>query len=71
MDIEGGAPPAEGVGPGASGTASYEDQVAEVVNRAINAGVQPLTEGGEDLITLAPEQLSQWVATYLEPKLAW
>ncbi len=71
MDLDGAGPPADGAGAEMSGAAAYEAQVADIVNKAISAGVQPLTEDGDELITLSPEQLSQWVATHLESKSKW
>ncbi len=56
-----GIPPA-----GHDGAAAFERQVADIVNRAISQGVQPITAEGEELITLSPELLSRWVAEHLE-----
>ncbi len=57
-----------GTAHGKAEAASYAAQVEDIVNKAIAAGVQPLTETGAELITLSPEQLSQWVNTNLDPK---
>ncbi len=54
---------------GVASAATYERQVAEVVERAISMGVQPLSDDGEELVTLSPELLSRWVATHLEHKV--
>ncbi len=51
---------------GTTGAADYAAQVAEVVGRAINMGVQPITEEGQDLITLSPALLAHWVSEHLE-----
>ncbi len=40
-------------------------RVAAVVAKAIGQGVQPMSETGEDLIMLSPEELSKWVADNL------
>ncbi len=40
-------------------------RVAAVVAKAIAQGVQPLSEAGEDLIMLSPEELGKWVADNL------
>ncbi len=53
---------------GPAGAAAYERQVSDIVNKAINMGVQPLTDTGEDLVTLSPEQLARWVEVNLESK---
>ncbi len=52
---------------GPPGAAAFATQVAEVVNRAISMGVQPLTDEGHDLITLSPALLARWVSEHLEP----
>jgi hypothetical protein len=49
-----------------SGAAAFAAQVAEVVGRAINMGVQPVTDEGHDLITLSPPLLARWVSEHLE-----
>ncbi len=49
------------------GTNEYARQVANIVDKAISLGIQPLTHDGDDLITLSPEMLSRWVAEHLEP----
>ncbi len=62
------APAATTAGTESAGTdaaTAYARQVTDVVNRAIDMGIQPLTEEGEELITLTPEQLSRWVETRL------
>ncbi len=51
---------------GPAGSTAFEAQVAEVVQRAIEKGVQPITEDGNDLITLSPTLLARWVAENLE-----
>ncbi len=51
---------------GPAGAVAFEAQVAEAVQRAIAMGVQPITEDGNDLITLSPALLAQWVAKNLE-----
>ncbi len=51
------APPAE---------VPFEKQVAEVVERAVSQGVQPITDEGHDLITLSPALLARWVSDKLE-----
>ncbi len=48
-----------------AGSTTFEAQVAEVVQRAIGLGVQPITEDGSDLITLSPSLLERWVADNL------
>ncbi len=71
MESGGSSASAVEAGTGTAGATSYAAQVEDIVNKAINAGVQPLTETGAELITLSREQLSQWVATHLEPKFGW
>ncbi len=44
---------------------AYEAKVAQIVAQAIEAGVQPITAGGEELQILAPHQLDEWVAQHL------
>ncbi len=51
---------------GSVGAAAFARRVAEVVDRAINMGVQPITETGEELLTLSPELLSKWVSVHLD-----
>ncbi len=50
---------------GPPGSAAFEAQVAEAIKRAIELGVQPVTEDGSDLITLSPTLLERWVADNL------
>ncbi len=50
----------------AAAASDFPAQVAEVVNRAIDMGIQPLTSEGHDLITLSPALLAQWVSEHLE-----
>ncbi len=40
----------------------HERRIAHVVQRAIDAGIQPLTESGEELQLLSADQLQAWVA---------
>ncbi len=56
-----GTPPA-----GQDGSADYARQVANIVEKAISMGIQPITDDGDELITLSPELLSRWVAEHLE-----
>ncbi len=42
---------------GAVADALYAQRVADIVNKAINMGVQPITDEGEELTTLAPGTL--------------
>ncbi len=51
----------------AAAAGDYAAQVAEVVNRAIDMGIQPLTSEGHDLITLSPALLARWVSEHIEP----
>ncbi len=44
---------------------AYEARVARIVVQAIEAGVQPITEGGDELQLLSPHQLDEWVAKHL------
>ncbi len=55
---------------GGVGAAAFERQVAEIVGKAISMGVQPITDDGEELVTLSPALLSQWVETHLDPIVA-
>ncbi len=43
----------------------YAQRVSEVTRRAIERGIQPITEQGQDLIMLGPSELDAWVATHL------
>ncbi len=43
----------------------YNERLAAIVSRAIELGIQPLTDNGEELQFLAPAQLEEWVATKL------
>ncbi len=45
---------------------SHEARVQAVVEAAINAGVQPLTASGEDLVVLGPNQLAAWAEENLQ-----
>ncbi len=40
----------------------YNERVAAIVARAIELGIQPLTDEGEELQILSPGQLDEWVA---------
>ncbi len=42
-----------------------------VVNAALNRGVQPIADDGQDLQMLAPEDLKKWVATHLGEDPYW
>jgi hypothetical protein len=48
----------------------YEQRVASIVQCAIDAGVQPITQSGEELQMLDLGQLDAWVAEHL-PTQAW
>ncbi len=43
----------------------YNERVAAIIARAIELGIQPLTDEGEDLQLLSPGQLDAWVAAKL------
>ncbi len=45
-------------------------RVAEVVAMAVELKVQPITEDGQDLIVLGPEDLAAWEAKHLRPAQA-
>ncbi len=40
----------------------YNERVDAIIARAIELGIQPLTEDGEDLKVISPAQLDEWVA---------
>ncbi len=48
----------------------HEQRVAKIVQCAIDAGVQPISQSGEELQMLDPNQLDAWVAEHL-PTQAW
>ncbi len=48
------------------GSANFARQVANVIDRAISMGIQPIADNGDELITLSPELLARWVAEHLE-----
>ncbi len=48
------------------GAANFARQVANVIDRAISMGIQPIADNGDELITLSPELLARWVAEHLE-----
>ncbi len=39
--------------------------VAQVVSTALEMGIQPLTESGEELIMLGPQELKEWTAKHM------
>ncbi len=49
----------------------HEARVDRIMQAAIDAGVQPITNGGEDLRTLDPHQLNAWVAEHLQNAAGW
>ncbi len=49
----------------------HANRVAQVVQRAIDKGVQPLSEAGEELQLLDPQQLAAWVETKLPGETFW
>ncbi len=55
------APPADEAAEAARRRQQHERNVARVIQRSIEAGVQPITESGEDLQLLDAEQLQAWV----------
>ncbi len=50
----------------AAAAQQYAAHIAAVVARAIDAGVQPLTDDGQDLCVLDAQRLAAWVATHLD-----
>jgi hypothetical protein len=53
---------------GADRDAAFARRVAEVVERAVGMGVQPISETGDELIMLSPELLSKWVSEHLDTR---
>jgi hypothetical protein len=49
----------------------HASRVAQVVQLAIDKGVQPLSDAGEELQLLDPKQLADWVATKLPGETLW
>ncbi len=49
---------------------AHAERVAAVVNQAIDAGVQPITQTGEELQMLDANQLAAWVAEHLHDAAA-
>ncbi len=47
----------------------HAQRLEQIITMAINAGVNPLTAGGEDLRLLDPHQLDEWVAANLPSAL--
>ncbi len=47
----------------------YEARVAQIVAKAIDAGVQPIASDGAELHELAPNQLDEWVAANMPSEL--
>ncbi len=41
---------------------NFDERVAAIISRAIELGIQPLTDKGEELQLLTPGQLDEWVA---------
>ncbi len=72
---EGGAaapsPPADEAAEGAARRQQHASRVAQVIQRAIDKGVQPLTESGEELQLLDPQQLAAWVEAKLPGEPCW
>ncbi len=48
----------------------HAEKVAAIVNQAIDAGVQPITQAGEELHMLDANQLAAWVAEHLQHAIA-
>ncbi len=70
----GGAPPTPPVDEAAEAAArrqQHAKRVAQVVQRAIDKGVQPITESGEELQLLDPQQLAAWVDEKLPGDTSW
>ncbi len=49
----------------------HEQRVAKVVQSAIDAGIQPITQAGEELQLLDASQLEAWVAEHLPAQKWW
>ncbi len=49
----------------------HANRVAHIIQRAIDRGVQPLTDEGEELQLLGPQQLAAWVETKLPGEPLW
>ncbi len=47
----------------------HSERINRIVHMAVEAGVTPLTKGGEDLVVLDPAQLDAWVAECLPAAL--
>ncbi len=45
-------------------TKAHQERVSQIVLQAIDAGIQPLTDEGEELHMLAPQQLDAWLAEH-------
>ncbi len=70
----GGAPPTSTAGDAADAATrkqQHERRVARLVQRSIDAGIQPLTDSGEELLLLDSSQLDQWVATKFPSDPNW
>ncbi len=49
----------------------HERRAAQVTQRAIDKGIQPITDSGEELQLLDPQQLAAWVAEKLPGDPCW
>ncbi len=49
----------------------HNERVDRIIQAAIDAGVQPLTQSGEELHALDPHQLDAWVAENLTESAGW
>ncbi len=59
-----GAAPAGGTADDAQGRRAHESRVQRVVLAAIEAGIQPITQAGEELQLLDARQLDDWIAEH-------
>ncbi len=64
-------PPIDEAQEAAARQQQHAKRVAQVVQRAIDKGVQPLTESGEELQLLDPQQLQTWVDEKLPGESWW
>ncbi len=64
-------PPADGAQEAAERKQQHAKRVATVIQRAIDKGVQPLTEAGEELQLLDDQQLQAWVEEKLPGESWW
>ncbi len=70
---EGDAPPAatDEAADAARRKQQHDARVARIIQRAIDAGVQPITSAGEELQLLDPHRLDEWVAEKLPGEPFW